>query len=130
LGLESVESYASKEEMKERNIQNSIRLAHSKGNTRLFVNDVGVAKVGERTIRYGLCNGSTDLVGVHTVTITGDMVGQEIGVAVFAEVKTPTGRVKPHQEEFMNQMKKMGCIVGVVRSVEDMQELLTPLKGI
>jgi hypothetical protein len=109
--------------VKERNIQNLIRLKCSRGKTRLFVNDqVYVEGVG----KFGLGNGSTDLVGVHTVTITGDMVGQEIGVAVFAEVKTPTGTVKPHQEEFMNQMKKMGCIVGVVRSVEDMQELLTP----
>lgn len=107
--------------MKERNIQNQIRLACSRGKTRLFVNDqVYVEGVG----KFGLGNGSTDLVGVHTVTITGDMVGQEIGVAVFAEVKTPTGRVKPHQEQFMAQMRKMGCIVGVVRSVEDMQEML------
>lgn len=111
--------------MKERNIQNEIRLAHSNGDTRLFVNDVGVAEVGGRTIRYGLCNGSTDLVGVHTVTVTSDMVGKRIGVAVFSEVKTLTGTVKPHQQNFMNQMTKMGCIVGVVRSVSDMQLLIT-----
>ena len=111
--------------MKERNIQNSIRLECSKGDTRLFVNDVGVAEQGGRKIRYGLCNGSTDLVGVHTVTVTGDMVGQRVGLAVFAEVKTATGTVKPHQQRFMDNMSDMGCIVGVVRSVEDMQKLLT-----
>lgn len=111
--------------MKERNIQNSIRLECSNGDTRLFVNDVGVAEVGGRKIRYGLCNGSTDLVGVHTITVTGEMVGREVGVAVFAEVKTPTGTVKPHQQSFMNQMTKMGCIVGVVRSVSDMKQLIT-----
>ncbi len=111
--------------MKERNIQNKIRLAHSNGKTRLFVNDVGMAKVKGVSIPYGLCKGSTDLVGVHTVTVTDDMVGREIGVAVFAEVKTPTGRVKPHQQAFLDQMTKMGCIVGVVRSEDDMSDLIT-----
>lgn len=123
MGRENIQEQG--DTMKERNIQNSIRLECSKGNTRLFVNDVGVAKVGERTIRYGLCNGSTDLVGVHTITVTGDMVGREVGVAVFAEVKTPTGTVKPHQQDFMNQMSKMGCIAGVVRSIDDMTQLIT-----
>lgn len=110
--------------MKERNVQNLIRLNCSKGNTRLFVNDQGVATVGDRTIRYGLGVGSTDLVGVHTIVITPEMVGRIIGVAVFAEVKTDTGRLQEHQENFINQMLKMGAIAGVVRSVEDMNNLL------
>lgn len=111
--------------VKERNIQNNIRLNCSRGNTRLFVNDQGVANIGDRTIRYGLGVGTTDLVGVHTVTITPEMVGKQIGVAVFAEVKTPTGMIKMHQQDFINQMLKMGAIAGVVRSVEDMNLLLT-----
>lgn len=111
--------------VKERNIQNTIRLECGKGDTRLFVNDVGVAKQDGRTIPYGLCKGSTDLVGVHTVTVTEDMVGERVGIAVFAEVKTPTGTVKSHQQKFMDLMSSMGCIVGVVRSVEDMRELLS-----
>lgn len=111
--------------MKERNIQNSIRLACGKGDTRLFVNDVGMAEIGGTLIRYGLCTGSTDLVGVHSVVITPDMIGRKIGVAVFAEVKTEKGIVKPHQEKFIKQMTSMGCISGVVRSVQDMKNLLS-----
>lgn len=109
---------------KERNTQNRIRLRFGRGNTRLFVNDQGVATIGERTIRYGLGTGTTDLVGVHTITITPEMVGKKIGVAVFAEVKTEIGKVKPHQQDFIDQMLKMGAIAGVVRSEDDMKKLL------
>ena len=111
-------------QVKERNIQQRIRLDHSKAKTRLFNNDQGVAEVNGRRISYGLGNGSTDLVGVHTVMITPEMVGREVGIAVFAEVKTDIGRVEPHQQAFMDQMARMGCISGVVRSSKDMAALL------
>lgn len=110
--------------MKERDIQNSIRLKFSRGNTRLFVNDQGVAEINGRTMRYGLGVGTSDLIGVQTVTITKDMVGRQLGVAVFAEVKTEKGIVKPHQAAFLQQMAKMGAISGVVRSLNDMEKLL------
>lgn len=110
--------------MKERNIQNTIRLNCSKGNTRLFNNDQGVAELNGRKIAYGLGKGSTDLVGVHSIVVTPELVGQRIGLAVFAEVKTATGVVKQHQKDFMQTMRDLGCISGVVRSTEDMQKLL------
>ena len=53
------------------------------------------------------------------------MVGKKIGVAVFAEVKTDTGRIRDEQENFLTRMKGKGAIAGIVRSVEDFVELIS-----
>ena len=101
-------------------------------------NNVGVAWQGEaatldngnvfieraRRIRYGLMNGSSDLIGIRVVTITQDMVGKKIGQFMGVEVKTEKGLEKEAQQKFRyNVLKKKGfCVVS--RSVEDICEKL------
>lgn len=111
--------------MKEINIQNTIRLTYSKGDCRLWRNNVGEAKtLNGCYIKYGLCPDSSDLVGIKTIRITPEMVGKDIGVAIFAEVKTEKGIVSIEQQNFLDLCIDMGCIAGVVRSPEHMKILL------
>lgn len=110
--------------MKERNIQNQIRLAHSKGNCRLFNNDNGTAVLKDgKTIRYGLCKSSPDLIGWRTITITPEMVGKPVAIFVGAEVKQPQKNATPEQRLFLDTLVEAGAIAGVVRSPDDIKNL-------
>ena len=109
----------------EQTIQQHIRIACSTGDTRLFRNNTGTLRdANGRPVSFGLCKGSADLIGYRTVTITPDMVGQQVAVFLSIEVKTPTGRVRPEQRAWMETVQAAGGIAGVARSVEDAQALL------
>lgn len=90
----------------------------------LWRNETGVAKHAGRTVRYGLCVGSADLIGIRTVTITPAMVGQRVGVFVAAELKTETGRPTPEQELFIALVERAGGLAGVCRSPAEVAELV------
>lgn len=112
--------------MKESNILKTIMLALSNFGLIILRNNVGAAfnKAGN-LIKFGVGGkGGSDLIGIHTVTITPEMVGQKIGVFVAIEVKTPTGRLTKEQENFINAIRNAGGIAGVARSVEDALDLL------
>lgn len=47
------------------------------------------------------------------------------GKAVFIEVKTAKGRVRPEQKKFIEIMRQGNAIAGVCRSVEDAVKLVT-----
>jgi|LakMenEpi03Aug12_release.lakeMendotaPanAssembly.Ray.scaffolds.fasta_scaffold45299_10 hypothetical protein len=80
-------------------------------NTRLFRNNVGLATTRNgHTIRYGLCTGSSDLIGWTTREITPEMVGQKVAIFTAVELKTKNVRVTPEQWIFLEQVKKAGGI--------------------
>ena len=90
------------------------------GDLRLFRNNVGLAFSRDGTpVRFGLANGSPDLVGWKRVTVTPEMVGQTVAVAVGIEVKTATGRVSQDQARFIAHMQDFGALAGVARSIEE-----------
>jgi hypothetical protein len=76
-------------------------------------------------VRYGLQPGSSDLIGWRTVTITPEMVGQQVAVFTSIEVKTPTGRLRPEQKLWLDAVQAAGGIAGVARSVEDALRITT-----
>jgi len=93
--------------------------------TRLFRNNVG--RYQDRSgnwVQYGLCVGSSDLIGWHSVTITPDMVGQTIARFLAIETKMPGKRMTPEQQNFIEAVKRSGGIAGVAFSVEDACQLL------
>jgi hypothetical protein len=109
----------------EQQIQQHIRLACSTGATRLFRNNTGTLRDQHgRPVQFGLCKGSADLIGYRTVTITPEMVGQQVAVFASIEVKTPTGRIRPEQRAWLETVQAAGGIAGVARSVEDAKALL------
>lgn len=107
--------------MKEADIMRSIQLDLSKDpNIRLFRNNVGVLQdVNGQHVRYGLCPGSSDLIGWTAVEVTPSMVGTRIAIFTAQEVKTPTGRVTVEQENFIAAVIRAGGFAGVVRDTSD-----------
>lgn len=94
----------------ERVLQNQIILALSKAGCLVWNNDTGAIK-DQRTgryIRYGLCVGSSDCVGVCPD-----------GIALFVEVKTERGRASQEQRNFIAACRRNGARAGIARSVED-----------
>ena len=53
-----------------------------------------------------------------------DLSAIKDGKIVFLEIKNEVGKISEEQSNFIKQMKKRGCIAGVVRSVEDVDKLL------
>lgn len=106
--------------MSEQQIQQQIRLELSRGPVRLWRNNTGALRDQRgQLVRYGLCQGSSDLIGYRSVTITPDMVGQTVAVFTAIEVKAPKGRVTAEQEAFLQLVAEAGGISGVARSVSD-----------
>jgi hypothetical protein len=112
--------------LSEQRIQQEIRLAASKGDTRVFRNNTGTLRDQHgRPVSFGLAKGSADLIGWTTRTITADMVGQQVAVFTSIEVKTPTGRVQPEQKQWLEAVQAAGGIAGVARSVDDALRIVT-----
>jgi len=110
----------------EQQIQQEIRIACGTGNTRLFRNNTGTLRDQDgRPVQFGLCKGSADLIGWKRVTITPEMVGQQVAVFTSIEVKTPTGRIRPEQQQWLDAVQAAGGIAGVARSVEDALRITT-----
>ena len=110
----------------EQSIQQHIRLTCGTGATRLFRNNTGTLRDQHgRPVSFGLARGSADLIGWTIRTITPEMVGQQVAVFTSVEVKTPTGRVKPEQQQWLDVVQAAGGIAGVARSVEDALRITT-----
>lgn len=95
--------------MREKTIQNEIRLALNPYAVVFRANCGTFMAADGRYISTGLPNGFSDLFGVR----------KKDGRAFFIEVKNETGRVRPEQAKFLEQMKKLGAITGVARSGAD-----------
>ncbi len=86
----------------EHEIQQRIRLACGRGAVRLWRNNTGglVDQQG-RFVRFGLCRGSSDLIGLRSLEVTPELVGQQLAQFVALEIKTPHGAVSPEQRAFL-----------------------------
>ena len=105
-------------------IQNAIRLEHGAGPARLWRNNTGALKdQAGRLVRYGLCPGSSDLIGLRQVVVTPDMVGQTLAVFTAIEVKD-RGRLTPEQQAFLTMVTQAGGLAGVARSPDDARSIL------
>lgn len=111
--------------MSEQRIQQEIRLALGNGPARLWRNNTGTLPDRQgRPVRFGLCKGSSDLIGLRSVIIGPEHVGQTMAVFAAVEVKTATGRITPDQQAFIDAVAAMGGLAGVARSVEDAAQIL------
>ena len=81
------------------------------GRVRLVRNNVGFDP--ENRVRYGLGNGSPDLVG----TLRG-------GRCFCIETKTPKGRLSADQQAWWRAATRWGVLGGVARSVGEAMQLL------
>ena len=76
-------------------------------------------------MQFGVGNpGGSDLIGYRRVTVTPEMVGQSLAVFAAVEVKTPRGRIKPEQQQFVDHIRGAGGIAGIARSVDEAKNIL------
>ncbi len=81
--------------------------------------------------RFGLCKGSSDLIGLRSLEITPDLVGQRLAQFVAQEVKTAQGVLSSEQRAFLRLVQELGGVAAVCRSVEEAEQLLgTPRQGL
>ena len=105
-------------------VQNKIRLAVGSGDVRLFRNNTGaLLDMQGRLVKFGLCKGSSDLIGFRSITITPDMVGQKIAVFSAIEVKDK-GKATVDQRNFINIINNAGGYAGVAKNVNDAKKIL------
>ena len=117
----------------ESTIGKKIQVALSKAGARVWRNNVGLAWVGRdiihigpdviikdaRPFRGGLCEGSSDYIGLVPKIITPDMVGKKIAVFVACEVKTKRGRASIAQQAFITAVNEAGGIAFIARSDDE-----------
>lgn len=117
---------STKSAISERDIQNDIRVALSEHGIITWRNNIGVTKFPDGSVvRYGLCNpGGSDLIGILPITITPDMVGQQIGAFLAVEIKRPGKKPTDDQRNFMNAVKGQKGYAGVATSVEEALSLI------
>ena len=108
----------------ESNISKRIMLKLSES-CRIFRNNVGLftTNTGAK-VKTGLCKGSSDLIGWHTVEITPDMIGKKIGIFLAVEVKSAKGRASEQQLNFIDKVKEAGGIAFIARSDSEAQNKL------
>ena len=114
--------------MREKDVQNNLILHASQIGLTLFCNNVGMYKDQRgNVIRYGLCNGSSDLIGWTPVTVTPDMVGKKIAVFTAIEVKlNKNGKYKATdlQKAFISAVLNNGGFAGVADCKKDLEDII------
>lgn len=92
---------------------------------RLFRNNVGAAKAQSgQWIKFGLHKGSSDFIGWRSVVITPDMIGKRIAQFIGVEIKTPTGRISPEQQGFLEEVNEWGGKAVVISNASELKPRL------
>lgn len=73
-----------------------------------------VTLANSQMMTFGLCVGSSDIIGIHKPT----------GRFLAVEVKTKTGRASKEQINFIEQVRAANGIAGLARSVQEALDLL------
>lgn len=94
--------------MSEHSLQNEIRVELSKLGFVVFRANVGKIRMADgRFFDTGLPKGFSDLFAIKD------------GRIYFVEVKYGKNKATPEQINFIEQMKKRGCVAGIAYSVDD-----------
>lgn len=119
--------------MSEKNeVQNKSLLAvGSRPDVMVWRNQTGMFLTmdGKRPVRVGN-PGAPDSLGVVRVTITPDMVGQSVGVAIGPEFKLPfTGRQSQAQKNWQSAFEARGGRYALIRSADEMVDFINSVSG-
>ena len=120
--------------MTEKDVERKLILHASEIGSTLFKNNVGMYR-DERgnVIRFGLCKGSSDLIGWTPVTITQAMVGKRLAVFTAVEVKKNkhgSYRATEDQLRFISAVNRNGGIGLVADCNEDLDAAVNTLADI
>jgi len=99
--------------MKESNIQQLIRMELSRLGARIWRNNSGMLRDANGTpVRYGLCVGSSDLIGIYK------------GRFIAIEVKQPNKKPTSEQVNFIRIVRENGGLADVLTSERDCENFL------
>lgn len=112
----------------EKDVERTLILHASQCGSTLFKNNVGKLR-DERgnIVNFGLCKGSSDLIGWTPITITPDMVGSKIAVFTAVEVKlNKNGKYKATdlQKAFISAVLSNGGYAGVADCTKDLENII------
>ena len=112
----------------EKDIERTLILHASQCGATMFKNNVGKLR-DERgnIVTFGLCKGSSDLIGWTPITVTPDMVGSKIAVFTAVEVKKNKFgkyRATEEQKHFISAVQANGGRAGVADCKEDLERIL------
>jgi len=111
--------------MSESAILKRVMMEASKLGLRVWRNNTGALRDQDgRLVRYGLCVGSSDLIGLIPVTITPDMIGQTLAVFTAIEVKAPGKKPTEEQAKFLAAIRKNK---GIALLIDDEKKLKSML---
>lgn len=128
--------------MTESALTRRIQVALTDADTRIWRNQVGQAWQGQvtrnrdgsitirnpRPVTFGLCEGSSDLIGARSVAVTPEMVGRRVAVFAAVEVKVDGAYTDPKrldmQQQFIQTVRFLGGLAGIARSVEEGKRIL------
>ena len=106
--------------MSESRLVREVLLHGSTLGSRLFRNNVGRLKDDRgRYVAYGLCVGSSDIIGWTPVTIGPEHVGRTLAVFTAFECKVGRNVTTTEQGAFLAAVRQQGGIAAVVRRLED-----------
>jgi hypothetical protein len=124
---------------RERDLQNTIRLAASEAGLTLWRNNVGTGWAGDATrlpdgsvlirnprpLHAGLCVGSSDLIGYRPLVITPEHLGTTLAQFAAIEIKADRGRERPEQRHFREVVTAAGGFAIVARSAGEIPPAMT-----
>jgi len=114
----------------ESNILARCRLMASKLGMIVWRNNTGALQdKNGRLVRYGLCNGSSDMIGIKTIVVTPAMVGKTIGVFSAIETKAPGKKLRPEQAAFIEGVRRAGGIAGKAESEDEYARVIYEWMG-
>ena len=112
----------------EKDVERTLILHASQCGSTMFKNNTGKLR-DERgnIVTFGLCKGSSDLIGWTPITVTPDMVGKKIAVFTAIEVKlNKNGKYKATdlQKAFISAVKSAGGFAGVADCNKDLEDII------
>ena len=112
----------------EKDVERILILHASQCGSTIFKNNVGKLR-DERgnIVTFGLCKGSSDLIGWTPITVTTDMVGKKIAVFTAIEVKlNKNGKYKAtnDQKRFISAVLNNGGFAGVADCKKDLEDII------
>lgn len=111
--------------MTEREVLKRVQLELSRSGCIVFRNNTGLVQDADgRHHRFGLCVGSSDIIGFRPIAITRAHVGQQIAQFCAIECKSDTGRLTPEQRNFLAMVEAAGGLAVVARNEEDIKNAI------
>ena len=112
----------------EKDVERTLILHASQCGSTMFKNNTGKLR-DERgnIVTFGLCKGSSDLIGWTPITVTPDMVGKKIAVFTAIEVKlNKNGKYKAteDQKRFISAVLNNGGFAGVADCKKDLEDII------